>query len=581
MSVTGVLQVWVAALLVHLAASKVVLRPEGFLKLPTYVGTTTFNAGVANKAAYDSVTNLLYVVGHDNDVMQIINMKDSLTNPVHARSIRFDPLNQGFPNDVKVCRGGLPTLEFLAISFETKNNLEQAHVHLYQLLEQPGDALVRLKTVATVEGYDPNSIAWHKDCTELVVVSQGTMHVLNGELVDPKPSVDVLIPRLGLNVDRRTVPFSETAITSARVRQVMTKCDTGSYTQLISHVEDLEPNFVVVDDDNIAYVLMQSNNAIGRMDLQDPLTPMSYHNMGRKDWSQYKMDTSYEDGGINQNPHSMTSLYQPAHAVAFKFANKTWLATADTANIRRHNIRSGSTTLCNFDESVVGATWTRSNTFSSFMDANTAAQLKTNMSSNAITGRLPFCQLKTFQDGYNPLQLSYSYLTTYGGRGWSLIDASDMSRVYDSGDIMETYFASSAATDSDKAVYNSYYQAPQSAQSQYVDRTSINTGPNPTAIATGNINGTQVVVVANGNIGGLYTFSITLDGSGAPQVGFEGFIRRGSPGLTWANAYVRSDDAVGEPGIEDLLWIEDEGQHVVVAISKIAGVASFYEVQLQ
>ncbi|GFR66563.1 mesenchyme-specific cell surface glycoprotein [Elysia marginata] len=128
-----------------------------------------------------------------------------------------------------------------------------------------------------------------------------------------------------------------------------------------------------------------------------------------------------------------------------------------------------------------------------------------------------------------------------------------MSRVYDSGDIMETFFTSDAATDSDKAIYNSYYQSSNSAQSQYVDRTSINWGPNPTAIATGNINGTQVVVVANGNVGGLYTFSIDVGGSGDPQVAFEGFIRRGSPGLTWADAYKRSDDAVGEPGIEDLL----------------------------
>ncbi|GFO41066.1 mesenchyme-specific cell surface glycoprotein [Plakobranchus ocellatus] len=199
--------------------------------------------------------------------------------------------------------------------------------------------------------------------------------------------------------------------------------------------------------------------------------------------------------------------------------------------------------------------------------------------------------------------LSYNFLTSYGGRGWSLIDASTMDRVYDSGDIMESFFLSDAVTDSQEAVYNSYYYSTNTAQSQYKDRTSINWGPNPSAIATGNINGTQVVVVANGNVGGLYTFSISINGT-TPQVSFENFVRRGSPGLTWTDAYKRSDDAVGEPGIEDLLnrfilhevvarkepqaglgficrWIEDEGEHVVVAISRIAGVASFYSAEIQ
>ena len=63
MAVSGVLGSLVAVLLVQLGASKVVLRPEGFLKLPRSDGTNVFNAGTANKAAYDHVSNLLYVVG--------------------------------------------------------------------------------------------------------------------------------------------------------------------------------------------------------------------------------------------------------------------------------------------------------------------------------------------------------------------------------------------------------------------------------------------------------------------------------------------------------------------------------------
>ena len=77
-------------------------------------------------------------------------------------------------------------------------------------------------------------------------------------------------------------------------------------------------------------------------------------------------------------------------------------------------------------------------------------------------------------------------------------------------------------------------------------------GPTPSAITAVYINDTtQVLVIANGVVGGLYTYSVTT----GPVVNFEGFLRRGQAGLTWNDAYARSDDAVGEPYITDLLWV--------------------------
>ena len=75
-------------------------------------------------------------------------------------------------------------------------------------------------------------------------------------------------------------------------------------------------------------------------------------------------------------------------------------------------------------------------------------------------------------------------------------------------------------------------------------------GPAPSAITAVHINdNTQVLVIANGVVGGLYTYSVTT----GPVVNFEGFLRRGQAGLTWNDAYARSDDAVGEPYITDLM----------------------------
>ncbi|XP_005091655.2 uncharacterized protein LOC101853761 [Aplysia californica] len=466
--------------------------------------------------------------------------------------------------------------DFLSVSFESKDLSERGHVHFYQLLTDPQEVLLRLKTVTTVEGFDPKSIAWNSYCNELVVASMGKVHTINGVFEDPRPAVDILIPSFGLNVDRRSIPFSEGAIKGAGVREVFTKCDSGSHTAVSTHVQDIEPVHVTVDENNVAYMLFQTNNAIGRMDLKDPFAPMTYHNLGMKSWEQMAMDTSYEDGGINQNPHVINSLYQPGHAVAFTFANKTWLATADGGRIKQYSVRSGSTTLCNFDESADGRSWKQA--FTSMVTQNTAAELQANLTT--VTSRMRFSRLKSIQDGYNPLQMGYDYLLTYGGRGWSLMDAVSMQRVYDSGDLLETFYTSTNVKDNQKAMYNNYYTSATHTQTQNADRTSPMFGPNPTAIATGNINGTQVVAVANGYVGGLYFFSITGNSTQGPDVAFEGFERRGSPGLTWTESYKLDTDAVGEPGITDLIWISDAGQNVVAAVSSIAGAVSFYSVDV-
>lgn len=555
--------------------------PKGFVKLPTNRGAYTIASGTANKAAYDHQTNLLYVVGHNADVMNILDMRDSMTEPKLARTIMFDALNQGFPNDVKLCRttGGLARA-FLAISFESKDLTERGHVHFYQPLTDPQEVLVRLKTVTAVEGFDPKSIFWNNECTELLVVSKGQPHTINGAFEDPRPSFDILVPTFGLNVDRRNIPFSEAVLKASNIRQVFSQCDTGTFTGQSDHVQDLEPDFVTVDENDNAYILFQSNNAIGKMDLNDPFSTLMYTDLGFKDWSKLGIDTSYDDGGLKLNSHTMKSFYQPGHAVTFTLSNNhTYIVTADGGSKRTYSYRAGSTTLCSFAESSLGSSWRES--FSLSMDGPTITALKANLSSAASLGRMSFSRVRTFMDGYNPLQMGFNHLTTYGGRGWSMMDATSMKRVYESGDLFEAYYTTSAVTDKQKSMFNDYYYNANTPQSRYTDRTSPTFGPMPTAIASGNVNGTQVVAVANGYVGGIYAFGVTLnDTTSEPEVDFLGFGRRGSPGLTWGESYAKDDDSVGEPGITDMLFIQDEGENLIVAISSIAGVASFYAVEV-
>lgn len=77
-------------------------------------------------------------------------------------------------------------------------------------------------------------------------------------------------------------------------------------------------------------------------------------------------------------------------------------------------------------------------------------------------------------------------------------------------------------------------------------------GPRPSAIVVGRVDDdTLLLVVSNGNVGGLYYFTVDTRDA-LPNPVFQGFIRRGNPGLSWDEAYRRNDDSVGEADVQTI-----------------------------
>ena len=64
-------------------------------------------------------------------------------------------------------------------------------------------------------------------------------------------------------------------------------------------------------------------------------------------------------------------------------------------------------------------------------------------------------------------------MSTFGGRGFSVLDPADMSRVYDSGDDFERYFTTAEATEAEKVMFNGALGAINTAQSASFDRRSV------------------------------------------------------------------------------------------------------------
>jgi len=562
---------------------RLVLQPTGFLKLPDGSGRYVFRNGAATKAAYDPQENFLYVLGYTADVMHVVDMSNPNSPQLLATKVFSGMMAMGFPDSVQVCRGGA-NREFLAVTFEAPGQTERAHVHLFHLLDQNTfrDPLVNAKTHVTSEGFDPRGAAWNSDCSHLVVISEGDPHQVNSIFVDPPATIEVLTPSFGSTVDKYTVPIIEGQLAAGGVRHVFKECTGANQTHTSTRVQDAEPKSVTITSDNMAYVVFQENNAIASMNLNDQFPHLTYHTLGTKDWSMYGLDASYEDGGINLQSRHLRSFYQPADIEHFVLGGKTWLVTADTGSIREYRFSD-----CTFDESLIARTWIISGEHQ-FADGLTASQitkLDADMRAYAQIGRLELSVLRERTDGWDPNFQGYDYVCTFGGRGFSILDPTSMSRVYDSGDDFERFFNTTDASEPQRAIFNALVGGTTTIQSSQFDRASPLFGPQPTAVTSLAIDSDrQVVVIANGLVGGLYTYEAQTnqaDPNSAPTVTFQGYSRRGQAGLNWNQGYASTNpvDAVGEPYITDLLSFEDEGQRTVVAVSSYAGAISIYRVE--
>ncbi|KAK7491389.1 hypothetical protein BaRGS_00017367, partial [Batillaria attramentaria] len=528
------------------------LEPGAFLQLPDHLDRTVYNNGAANKVAYDPQENFLYVIGYRADVLHVVDMSDP-ANPSRLVTKHFNIPMHGLPDAIAVCRS--ETRPYLVVSHESPDQIEKAHIHIYRLLTPStiNNNLERIRDMAVLDAFDPKSMAWAPGfCDQILVVSEGEPHEVNGAFVDPNGDVEILTMGFGTTIGKTSVPIIESDLEGAGVRRVFTQCDSTANNNTMpppsSRRQDLGPKAVTIDQNGMAYIAFQDNNAIAKYDLMDLSADrkMHYFDLGTKDWGLAALDGSYDDQAIalEERP-GLKGLYQPSALVTFELDGKTWLATADQGSIRAYNFAT-----CRYDVSVTARSWNQD--FSGALSEADRIKLNADMNSNQEIGRLRVSKLKIPNDGWNNLMEAYDYVTAFGGRGFSIYDADDMTRVYDSGDSMERYFVSGSATPAQDVMFNAKVGSAGTVQSSQKDRASPEMGPAPSDIIVADwSNSTKVLVISNGVSGGLYVYSV----NSGPVVNFESYVRRGNPGLT---------------------YIEDQGQRTVVAVSSTAASLSFY-----
>ena len=477
-----------------------------------------FDQGAAEIVSYDPSTEQLFVVNGAAgtiDVLDISNPK----NPVKAFDIDLSPYGKQ-ANSVAFSNG--------MIVSAVENVNKQANGEAVFFNAKNGNYIGQV-TVGAL----PDMVTFTPNGDWVLVANEGEPN--DDYTVDPEGTVSIIDVSNGVTNAKVSIvnfkAFNNTSLESS----------IRIFGPNATVAQDLEPEYITVSEDSkTAWVVMQENNAIAKIDIKNAKVE-SLIGLGFKDHNKTEnaLDASNKDGKINITNWPIQGMYQPDSIDAYTIANQTYLITANEGDSRDYDGFS--------EEARVKDLILDSSAFPNAADLQKEENL----------GRLKITTTKgdTDKDG------DFDELFSYGARSFSIwTENGDL--VFDSGDQIEQITATALPAD---------FNSSDNENDSFDDR-SDDKGPEPEGIVIGKISGIDYAFIGLERIGGIVVFNVsdpndpkfvqyinTRDFDGNPEAGLAGDL---SPeGLFFIPA---SDSPNGKP--------------LLVVAYEVSGTTSIFEV---
>lgn len=443
-------------------------------KIGTYEGGAL---GAAEITAYDAASKRLFVVNGANGTVDVLDLSTPRA-PVKIGTIDVSALGASV-NSVAVHDG------LVALAIQAPAKTDPGVVAFY-------NAATLQRTASVQVGALPDMLTFTPDGLRVIVANEGEPNSYNQvDSVDPEGSVSVITVNRGGTPSVATAHFrafngQEDALRAQGIR---------IYGPNASAAQDLEPEYITVSaDGSTAYVTLQENNAVAIVDIARA-TVSAIKPLGYKDHSLagMGMDVSDEDGGSNTNsgtpaikiaPVRVKGMYLPDAIASYTSGGKTYLVTANEGDARADwpgfNEETRVRAFCSagLDPSVFA------DAANQILDSNLGRLRITSTPNGGSTGKNASGQC--------------AELYSFGGRSFSIWDASTVSRVYDSGDQMEQRT---------QALANANFNA--SHDNNTLDGRSTAKGPEPEGVVLGSFGSKTFAFVGLERIGGVMVYDIT------------------------------------------------------------------------
>ena len=446
--------------------------------------------------AFDALSKRVFIVNASLSTVDVLDLSDP-TKPVLVGVIDVSALGAS-ANGVAVSDG------LVAVAIEKNPKTDPGLVGFYNA------GTLQLITSVTV-GALPDMLTFTADGKRVVVANEGEPSgygtpPAGSSYADPEGSVSVItVNRSGSGSSLTAAPVVATADFKAFIGQEDELRAQGIriYGPGANAAQDLEPEYITVSaDSKTAYVALQENNAIAVVDVATARVT-AIKSLGFKDHSiaGAGLDASDEDGGVDTNsgtakinivPRPVRGLYLPDAIANYSVDGIAYLITANEGDARAD--------WPGFNEE----TRVRAHCSAGGLDPAVFGVDAAKLLFDSALGRL---RITTTPNGGNTGKNAAGQcnaLYSFGGRSISIWRASDVSRVFDSGDDLEQRT---------KALTEAKFNA--SHDNDTLDARSSNKGPEPEGVVIAQFGSRSFAFVALERIGGVAVYDVSKPAAAA------------------------------------------------------------------
>ncbi|ROO27411.1 alkaline phosphatase [Salinisphaera orenii MK-B5] len=440
------------------AAAELSVTPAGRYQVDPFV----FDEGAAEIVSYDAEQRRLYVVNSNARTVDVLDVSDP-DNPMKIAAI--DASAEGdSANSVAVAEG------VVAVAIEADDAQANGKAVFYSSTDYSklGEAEV---------GALPDMLTFTPDGSRVLVANEGEPS--DDYDNDPEGSISVIdlgggyqMPSV-TTLDFRGFNDDAEALRAAGVR---------IFGPGATPAQDFEPEYIAVSADGTrAWASLQENNAIAVIDLQ-ALAITDVRPLGFKDHSVegQGIDPSNSDG-FDVRTVPVLGMYQPDTIAAFEQDGERYLLTANEGDARDYDAFSEEVDVKDLALDP-----------DAFPDAE-ALQADEALGDLKVTSTLGATGVETAEG--EPV---YDTLYAYGARSFSIRRADSAELVYDSGDDFERITGER---------YGDAYNNDNTENDG--DSRSDNKGPEPEAIAYGEIDDRAYAFIGLERMGGFLVYDIS------------------------------------------------------------------------
>lgn len=486
--------------------------------------TNVFDESATEIVAYDSATQRLFSTNSYDNTVDVID----ISNPNNIQKIDSWQLYGGGPNSV-ACKNGI-----VAVAVEASVKQDSGRVLFYNALGTKLDSV----TVGAL----PDMVCFSNNGLMVVTANEGEPN--SDYTVDPNGSVSII------TLGSTTLPLNITAVnhvdfTSVSAATLDSTVRVNGNNGLATIAQDFEPEYVTISEDNsTAYVTLQENNAIAEIDLISK-SINSVYGLGFKDHSLpgNGLDVSDKNDTVIIEPHAqLYGMFMPDAVAGFSINGTQYFAIANEGDGREYD---------NFEDEI--------RVKDLLLDTLVFPNYATLQTSNEM-GRLTVSATNGDYDNDGRNEALY----VFGGRSFSIVNASTQTMIYDSGDDFEQTILTELPD---------YFNSTNDDNDSFLNR-SDNKGPEPEAIEVATINGVTYAFIGLERIGGIMVYDISTPSNPVYKTYFNN--RDFTADATTA--------AAKDLGPEDVHFIPasaSPNQMNLIAVSnEVSGTVTLYEVHV-